>query len=56
MNIKRLPANLDARSDEEKAYELLMRDNEVINDWHRRVRENEERRRLARLHRKWEAA
>lgn len=53
---RKLPANMDCRSDEEKVRELLLADASIINEFNRRVAANIERRRIAKIHKKWERA
>lgn len=50
----RLPVRPDGRTDEDKARALLMADAPIINEFNRRVAANLERRRIERLHKKWE--
>jgi hypothetical protein len=45
----RLPAYMDARSSEELAIALVREDEKIIQEWRRRVAENEARRRDARV-------
>lgn len=50
----RLPAYVDARSSEELAIALVREDEKIIQEWRRRVAENESRRQLARVRAKYE--
>lgn len=52
----KLPSRPDGRTDEDKARALLLADAPIINEWRKRVAANEERRRIARIHKKWENA
>lgn len=48
-NASRLPAYMDARSSEELAIALVREDEKIIQEWRRRVADNEARRRDARV-------